>query len=65
MITGIALFSTTKHEQLRRMRTVKVGTTLMTNQNIIANECELEQLIKVVNDLPKLIVHIIEGQCEH
>ena len=60
MITGMALFSTTKHEQLRRKRTVKVGTTLITNQN----ECELEQLIKVVNDLPKLIVHIIEGQCE-
>ena len=61
MITGMALFSTTKHERLRRKRTVKVGTTLITNQN----ECELEQLIKVVNDLPKLISHIIEGQCEY
>lgn len=39
----------------------KLGRHLYwTNQN----ECELEQLIKVVNDLPKLIVHIIEGQCE-
>ena len=33
MIAGMALFSTTKHEQLRRKRTVKVGTTLILNQS--------------------------------
>lgn len=42
MITGMALFSTTKHEQLKRKRTLNVGTTLITSLNIIANECELE-----------------------
>lgn len=41
MITGVALFSTTKHEQLRPKRTLKVGATPISNQ-IIANECELE-----------------------
>ena len=42
MITGMTLFYTTKHEQLRQKRTLDFGTTLMTNQNLIANECELE-----------------------